>query len=218
MGPVVNPWDELRQICFSLPGTLAAICIHEMSHGLMSYALGDPTPKREGRISLNPLRHLDPMGVICLVVLHFGWAKPVRIAPQYYKNRKLGIILVSLAGPVSNFILAFVSLILYGLAIVRLGDSEAGYFLQVILWYSAVINVGLGTFNLIPIPPLDGSHVAEELFPPLGRFFAGKRNVMPVILVALLMTGLLTGPLGQVEGALMDRLWIGAAAVLRRIL
>ena len=211
MGPVVNPWDELRQICFSLPGTLAAICIHEMSHGLMSFALGDPTPKREGRISLNPLRHLDPMGVICLVVLHFGWAKPVRIAPQYYKNRKLGIILVSLAGPVSNFILAFVSLILYGLAIVRLGDSEAGYFLQVILWYSAVINVGLGTFNLIPIPPLDGSHVAEELF-------AGKRNVMPVILVALLMTGLLTGPLGQVEGALMDRLWIGAAAVLRRIL
>ena len=123
MGPVVNPWDELRQICFSLPGTLAAICIHEMSHGLMSFALGDPTPKREGRISLNPLRHLDPMGVICLVVLHFGWAKPVRIAPQYYKNRKLGIILVSLAGPVSNFILAFVSLILYGLAIVRLGDS-----------------------------------------------------------------------------------------------
>ncbi len=218
MGPVVNPWDELRQICFSLPGTLAAICIHEMSHGLMSFALGDPTPKREGRISLNPLRHLDPMGVICLVVLHFGWAKPVRIAPQYYKNRKLGIILVSLAGPVSNFILAFVSLILYGLAIVRLGDSKAGYFLQVILWYSAVINVGLGTFNLIPIPPLDGSHVAEELFPPLARFFAGKRNVMPVILVALLMTGLLTGPLGQVEGALMDRLWIGAAAVLRRIL
>ena len=97
-----------------------------MCHGLMSYALGDPTPVKDGRISLNPLRHLDPMGVVCLVVLHFGWAKPVRIAPQYYKNRKLGTILVSLAGPLSNFVLAFLSLLLYGLCVVKLGDGGIG--------------------------------------------------------------------------------------------
>ncbi len=218
MGPVINPWDELRQIFYALPGTLLAICVHEMSHGLMSYALGDPTPKREGRLSLNPLRHLDPMGVICLVVLHFGWAKPVHIAPQYYKNRKLGTILVSLAGPVSNFILAFLSLLLYGVAAVRMGDGQAARMLQIFLWYSAVLNIGLGTFNLIPIPPLDGSHVAEELFPPLGRLFSRYRNILPLVLVALLMTGLLTGPLGAVEEALMNRLWLRAVKILNRIL
>lgn len=217
MGPVVNPWDELRQIFFSLPGTLLAICVHEMCHGLMSYALGDPTPVKDGRISLNPLRHLDPMGVVCLVVLHFGWAKPVRIAPQYYKNRKLGTILVSLAGPLSNFVLAFLSLLLYGLCVVKLGEGGIGYYLQIFLWYSAVINIGLGTFNLIPIPPLDGSHVAEELFPPLGKLFASKRNIMPLLLVCLLMTGLLTGPLGVIEDALMNRLWLQAVRILNRI-
>lgn len=113
-----------------------------------------------GRLTLNPLKHLDPIGTLCLLFFHMGWANPVPINPYYYKDRKKGIILVSLAGPAVNLLLAFVSLLIEGL--LMLYGSSSSSIVQTAMslaYYSAVLNIGLGIFNLIPVPPLDGSHV-----------------------------------------------------------
>ena len=116
--------QQIRYILYMAPVLLIAITAHEFAHGWMSERLGDPTPRADGRMSLNPLRHLDPVGTLCLIFFHMGWAKPVRINTRYYKNRRQGIIWVSLAGPVMNFILAFLSVLLSGL-IIRFGDANS---------------------------------------------------------------------------------------------
>ncbi|MFR5071534.1 MAG: site-2 protease family protein [Bianqueaceae bacterium] len=105
--------DFLIGLLYSIPAVLIAISMHEFAHGFVSYKLGDPTPKMDGRLSLNPFRHLDVMGTLCLLVAGFGWAKPVMVNPEYYKNKKRGMVLVALAGPVMNFLLAFLFLFLY---------------------------------------------------------------------------------------------------------
>ena len=102
-------FGNLIEYLYIVPAALIAIMLHEIAHGLVSYWLGDPTPKRQGRLSLNPLKHLDPVGTICLILFHVGWAKPVVVNPDYYKKRKLGMALVALAGPLTNFIVAIVS-------------------------------------------------------------------------------------------------------------
>lgn len=151
--------------------SILAIMLHEISHGLVSFALGDPTPKVQGRLSLNPLKHLDPLGTICLILFHVGWAKPVVVNPDYYKHKKLGIALVSLAGPLINFILAFLAILILGI-IIKVADynfvtSFIFVILNKFLQYFSIINLGLGIFNLIPIPPLDGSKI-------LGSFLSDK--------------------------------------------
>ena len=148
--------QQLRYIVYMAPVLLIAITAHEFAHGWMSERLGDPTPRVDGRMSLNPFRHLDLIGTLCLLFFHMGWAKPVRINTRYYRDRRKGIILVSLAGPVMNFILAFLSILGSGL-ILRFGNatSELMQTLYLLCYYSAVMNTGLGVFNLIPFPPLD---------------------------------------------------------------
>lgn len=161
-------FENLIEYLYIVPAALIAIMLHEIAHGLVSYWLGDPTPKRQGRLSLNPLKHLDPVGTICLILFHVGWAKPVVVNPDYYKKRKLGMALVALAGPLTNFIVAIVSMIIIGF-ILKFANSSLAIFdiINTFLLILAIINIGLGVFNLIPIPPLDGSKI-------LGSFLKGQ--------------------------------------------
>lgn len=137
---------------------IIAIVIHEISHGFAAYLMGDTTAKRDGRLSLNPLNHIDWIGVICLMLFHIGWAKPVPVNPFMFKKRKFGIIFVSIAGVLANFILAFLSII----AICVLSSLSGPALLIEFFFTLALVNIGLGLFNLIPIPPLDGSKILAE--------------------------------------------------------
>ena len=176
---------------------LLCITVHELCHGFAAYRLGDPTARSRGRLSLNPLHHLDPMGFLLLVTAGFGWAKPVPVDPRYFKYPKRGMALTALAGPVSNFVMAVLAgAALSALYHAGLGMTEAGFWvlcaLAVVLW----LNVGLGVFNLFPIPPLDGSKVLFSFLPDRIYSFILRyeRHVM-ILLFALVFFNVLDGPL-----------------------
>jgi Zn-dependent protease len=149
---------DLRTFLYLAPIVLLSLSLHELAHAVVAYGLGDPTAKNEGRITLNPLRHLDPLGTLMFAVtslvagLPFGWAKPVPVRPGYFKHPKEGMALVAAAGPATNFALALVFL-----AILEHGSFTGET--QEVLRLSYYVNVVLGIFNLIPIPPLDGSRI-----------------------------------------------------------
>ena len=200
--------QQLRYIVYMAPVLLIAITAHEFAHGWMSERLGDPTPRADGRMSLNPFRHLDLIGTLCLLFFNMGWAKPVRINTRYYRDRRKGIILVSLAGPVMNFILAFLSILGSGL-ILRFGNatSELMQTLYLLCYYSAVMNTGLGVFNLIPFPPLDGSNVLEQLVPRVEYFYMRIRPYRTWILLLLLASGVLSRPLTMANSTILGGMW-----------
>lgn len=199
----LNHFDLSAMLHYLMQAAAALICIviHEMSHGYAAYALGDRTAKRAGRLSFNPLHHIDPMGLLLMITAGFGWAKPVPVDMRYFKKPKQGMAITALAGPVSNFILAFLALGCASL-LVQFGSfsSELSYNIasQVFyfLYYLAVMSVGLGVFNLIPIPPLDGSKVLFSLLP--DRVYVNilryERYVM-LALFGLVFLGVLDGPL-----------------------
>lgn len=150
-----------------LPGIIIGITFHEAAHGYVSHWLGDPTPKNQGRLSINPLAHIDPMGFIALLLVGFGWGKPVMIDPRYYKNPKRDELLVSLAGVTTNLIIA----IIFAVIQILLIDTGAAYsmgaswnVLNLIIQYIVFVNLVLMCFNLLPIPPLDGFSVITQLF------------------------------------------------------
>lgn len=151
--------ENLTDYIYIVVAALFAIILHEIAHGLVSTWLGDPTPKRQGRLSLNPLKHLDPIGTLCLIFFHVGWAKPVVVNPDYYKNKKRGMALVALAGPLMNFLLAIFSITIMAIFVKVNAYSNVLIIIYNFLLYFSVINLGLGLFNLIPIPPLDGSRI-----------------------------------------------------------
>lgn len=140
-------------IIISALGLLVAVTIHEFSHAWTADRLGDPTPRAMGRLTLNPLAHLDPLGTLMIFIAHFGWGKPVPIDPYNFKNPRRDEILVSVAGPASNFILGSI------IGLIYLTTGYTNYILYLI----AIINFSLGVFNLIPIPPLDGSKIFLNL-------------------------------------------------------
>lgn len=207
-GLLANWQAELQSLLFTAPVVLLAIVCHECAHGWVSYKLGDPTAKNAGRLTLNPLKHLDPLGALCMLFFHVGWANPVPINPWYYKDRKKGIIYVSLAGPVANFIIAFISLFIEGL-LMRFGSDTSTliWILCQLCYYSAVVNVGLGLFNLVPIPPLDGSKVLGELWDKANNFYWRYQNYWRWILLLCVITGVLSKPLGILNGMLLRRMW-----------
>ena len=185
----------------TLPAILLAISMHEFAHGFVSAKLGDPTPRATGRLSFNPLAHIDWVGALCLFFFGFGWAKPVQIDPRYYKHKKLGIILVSLAGVIMNFILAFLLTFVCALMIRFVGplvpETEGAVraynILYMMVYYGVTINIGLGVFNLIPIPPLDGSKVLFAVLPnKYYNFILKYERYGMIILVLLLFTDVLT--------------------------
>lgn len=165
-----------------IPVLLLALSVHEAAHALVAYKLGDPTARAMGRVSLNPLKHLDLMGSISMIVLGVGWAKPVIINPDNFKNKKLGEILTSIAGPLSNLLLGFIGAIgytIYGLY----GDTDNvfGNALFLFLEIFMALNVSLAIFNMLPIPPLDGSHVLFVFLPPKATLFFKKIQVYVTI-------------------------------------
>ena len=155
---------DLQSLLVLIPVILVTISIHEFAHAKVADVLGDPTPRLAGRLTLNPIKHIDPIGFLMLIVVRFGWAKPVPINPYNFKDPKQGSLYVSLAGPLSNFFTAWFCGVI-------LKFVPQAFWMEVPLLFSILsffiwINLALGVFNLIPIPPLDGSHVLEALLPP----------------------------------------------------
>lgn len=210
--------DDILHYIYLIPAVLIAITLHEFAHGFVSWKLGDPTPKEEGRLTLNPIKHLDPIGALCLLVFHMGWAKPVMINPNYYKNPKAGTVLVSLAGPVMNFIISIVSMLVMGIYIKSgLYDiSDVLEYIYIFFYYLAVINVGLGIFNLIPIPPLDGSKVLGAILPEKLYFnYMRYEKYFALILIVLLWLGWLSGPINILNDIVLDGIWKLICLILR---
>jgi len=195
---------QIMGFILSIPALVIALSFHEFAHGFAAYKMGDNTAKYQGRLSLNPFHHLDPIGTLCLFLFHFGWAKPVPINPYNFRNRRLGIIVVSLAGPMMNFLIALISAILLEFVSPFAVESQLGEFLWSVLYYCVLLNVGLMCFNLIPIPPLDGSKVLLEFLPFRYRelFYQAERYAT-FILMALLWTNALNPVLGTMRTFVM---------------
>lgn len=161
----------IAKIIYVIPAILIALSLHEFAHGWASYMLGDPTPKVQGRLSTNPFHHLDLVGTLLLFFCGFGWAKPVQVDSRYYENPKADMVKVALAGPIMNFIVAFFVLLIKGMLIkLEVSANALSLYVLTLLDYICLINVGLGVFNLIPIPPLDGSKVLFAVLPPKSYF------------------------------------------------
>ena len=193
---------------------LTAIPFHEAGHALASWLLGDPTAKREGRLSLNPFRHFDLFGTLCMVFVGVGWAKPVTTNPRYFKKPKLGMALTALAGPVANMILAYAAMVLLKIFYYWAPNTQAAYFAALYLNYLVYMNIGLAVFNLIPIPPLDGSRVLLVFLPRRIYFGIMKyEKVIMVILLAAVWYGLLDTPLYAAESAVWDLLSAGTGYI-----
>ncbi|MTI68302.1 MAG: site-2 protease family protein [Firmicutes bacterium] len=180
-----------------MPAILIAITLHELAHGYMAYQLGDPTAYEDGRLTLNPISHIDIVGFLLLFIVGFGWAKPVPINPRYFKKRKIGTLLVSLAGPVTNFILALFSAIIFVSGIIE--NNIILSMLRPLIF----INIALGVFNLLPFPPLDGSKIVASLLPnKLEYLFYKYEKYLYLILILLVLTNnieRILGPLVQIS-------------------
>ena len=202
----------------SLPCILLALSGHEFAHGWMAYRLGDPTARNLGRLTLNPLKHLDPVGTLCMVLFGFGWARPVPVNARYFKNNRRDFALTALAGPASNFIMAFIGVLVYHILLTVVLHIQPASDAAQIIWSAVLnmatifctINVSLGVFNLIPVPPLDGSRIFLVWLPPKYYFGVMKyERYIQLGLMLLLWTGLLRIPLsGAVKWIIygMDRL------------
>ncbi|WP_367251984.1 site-2 protease family protein [uncultured Holdemanella sp.] len=199
---------SISNIIYLAIGVILSMSIHEVAHGLVSYWMGDPTAKMEGRLSLNPFKHVDWAGLVCLLFFGFGWAKPVPIDSRYYKDAKTGIIWTSFAGPVANFLLSFICVFLY-YALYKFAPqfmfTSTGDFLSSVLSYTGLISTGFGIFNLIPIPPLDGSKVVFSFLPDdkYYKFIEGA-PWMNFLFIALIFTGILNMPLGMLRAQMIQ--------------
>ena len=189
--------NEIAQrIAILTPPILLAVTVHELAHGWVAYKMGDPTARNAGRLTLNPIQHLDLMGTIVFFVTQtIGWAKPVPVNPMYFKNPKQDMIWVSLAGPVSNIILAVISafILRHTIGPMSMWESSASYLLKPLLYMAYVsiqINIGLAVFNMIPIPPLDGSKVLMGLLPDkLAMKYQALDQYGFILILLLVFTG-----------------------------
>lgn len=198
-------------LCLTLPTILFSLTFHEASHAFMANKLGDETARNMGRLTLNPAKHLDPIGTICMVLFHFGWAKPVPINSRNFDNPKKGMALTAIAGPLSNLLLAAGGVILYSFVyelMYRTGFSASHEtvtdMIREFLFYFFVLNVYLAVFNLLPIPPLDGSRLAFLILP--DRWYWGimkYERIIMIVMLALLWTGVLSFPLQWISGKIM---------------
>jgi len=196
--------SNIMELILVIPVLLLSLSIHEYSHGYVSYLLGDPTPKDNGRLTLNPIKHLDLMGsLVLLITRRIGWAKPVPINPRYYKNPRKGLMLVGIAGPGSNLIMAIFFALIFRTVIffssatsvgsIGVQVSDLQYVLLRFLLLAVMVNLSLGFFNLLPIPPLDGSNILRGILPRNLEKYLNKLQgpIGMVILLILAYTGIL---------------------------
>ncbi len=194
---ITNP-SALFLLLVSIPGVLVAITFHEFAHGYAAYKLGDNTAKMEGRLSLNPLDHLDPIGTLMLLFAGFGWGKPVRVNPSNYTRKismEKGEAIVSLAGPLTNIILAIVFTLIYFAIYKFVGisfiTSTTGKIIMLLISSIISINIGLGVFNLIPLPPLDGSKIIMPFLPYNAKqWFRSNEQIFYIVFVVIWITGI----------------------------
>lgn len=211
--------DLIDTLIYAAPATIIAMTAHEFAHSFVSYKLGDETPKREGRLSLNPLKHIDPFGALCLAIFHFGWAKPVQVNPGAYKNPKRGMALTALAGPLMNFLITFLAMFFMGI-LSKLGNHASlgviGNYLYILLYYLSILSTGLGIFNLIPFPPLDGSKVLGAVLPERLYFkIMEHENAGILILFVLLYLNVLDMPLAWMNDVVTNGIFSVVSFLLK---
>ena len=208
-------------LVLSVPAVLLAITVHEFGHAFAAYKLGDDTPLRQGRLSLNPFDHVDPLGLAMLLFAHIGWGKPVQIDPRNY-NRNISVekadAIVSFAGPLMNFITAIVFALIY-CAIMKFAGavfvmSKIGIIIVSILIYIITMNIGLGVFNLIPLPPLDGSKIFLPILPHNAKsWFIEHEQTFYFIFLIIWITGIA----GRLISPLIDSMTEGILGLAMRI-
>jgi len=188
---------QIQTLLLIAPPILLALTFHEFAHAYVANRLGDDTAKQSGRLSLNPLRHLDPLGTIMIFLVHFGWAKPVPVNPYHLKNPKKDMLWISAAGPCANMILALASGILLRLLVATAGAPDRYSFmglLTYVVFMSLQINLALAIFNILPIAPLDGSKILSGLLPAgFEKMLYFMERYGPFILLGLIIFGSVTG-------------------------
>lgn len=206
-------WSVPVQMLLSVIPALICITLHELSHGFVAYKLGDETAKRAGRLTLNPIKHIDIFGLIMMIAFKFGWAKPVPVDMRNFRNPKRDMAICALAGPVSNVIICCVFLFIFGVCYLPLNFSDTRFSQSLVemIYTTAYLSLALAVFNIIPIPPLDGSKVlfsvmSSESYYKLMRY----EKYGMIILIALLATDILGNPLQSATQFLFDKLFVFA--------
>ena len=200
-------FSYILSIILAIVPSVLCITLHELSHGYTAYLLGDDTAKKRGRLSLNPLKHLDPMGLLMLAVFHVGWAKPVPINMFRFKKPKAGMALTALAGPAANLVIALVFMLLYGALFIPLKASRVGLYFLSMLQLTVYVSIGLALFNFLPVPPLDGSKVlfsllSDKHYVTLMRY----EKYGSLLMLVLVATGVIGRPLTAAINWLYDLL------------
>lgn len=198
---------KILMILVATISLLPALTFHEWAHGFAAYKLGDSTAKADGRLSLNPLDHIDPIGSLMLLLVGFGWAKPVPVVTRNFKKPRRDFAIVAFAGPLANFVAGFVSAFLYVLSILicmKFGfDSLTAMAIVAIFEFSMVYNIGLGAFNLVPLPPLDGSNILMCMLPPrIAAKYSQIRYYTQYIFIGLILLRYLPYPLDMIPDIL----------------
>ena len=208
---------EWISILLTLPAVIIAITFHEFAHAFAADKLGDTTPRNQGRLTLNPLSHLDPVGFVLLMFAHVGWGKPVQINPNNFtsnKSRSTCEAIVSFAGPLMNFVLAiiltFIGTLLANLAPITFTASFAGEIIIMLIYITITVNIGLGVFNLIPLPPLDGEKIFRHILPYRAKEWLDRNSqTLHLIFMVLWITGMLGNVVSPIIGVVESGIfWI----------
>lgn len=209
---------DVLQIITKILIIFLVLPIHECAHAWAAHKMGDETAAYSGRLTLNPLAHIDILGALCLLITGFGWAKPVPINPLKFKKQRFGIAITAAAGPLSNLAVSFIAMIIYriflslpggsGYFLSSAGDITGGFVILYILQFFILVNIGLAIFNLIPIPPLDGSKIISYFTSAkLDRWIYEHQLIVNAVFFAVIITGILSKPLNIIGGYVYDLFW-----------
>ncbi len=199
-GQYVDPQTMIAQVLSIVFVIFCILPLHEFAHGWAANKLGDPTAKLEGRLTFNPLASVDPMGALALLLFGFGWAKPVPVDPRYFKKPKRDMAITALAGPVSNLLAAFIGAIIVVIIQAFAPYNNLVVFLFDMFYYYVVVNISLAVFNMLPVPPLDGSRILSAFLSDRAMaLYYRYQNYFVMIMFFLMFTGALSGPLYTVQ-------------------